>query len=222
MAPSSTNQATPSRLPSTRERRPALIALAIVLIVGGALASGWLALQSGDRAYFLQVSQDVAQGAEIQEDSLERVSLPEGFGDGIPADRQDDVVGSSAAVRLLPGTVLTEAMISDEGGLAANATQVAVPVAGSPYLSQLSAGDQLALTIGGDDGTRTSVLAELAEAPASGDDGGTFGTGDDAQLLVSVDLTCLAVVSQGVQDDSIVAARVGTVDETVVRRTCEG
>jgi len=221
MAASSTTQSAPSRLPSTRERRPALIALAIVLIVGGALASGWLALQSGDRAYFLRVSQDVAQGEDITADDLDRVSLPEGFDGGVPAGDEDSVVGRPAATRLLAGTVLSPAMVSDDAGIAEGTTQVAVPVTGGPLVGSLDSGDQVVLDIGASDGNRTSVLAEVVE-PATTSDGGGFGSSNSTQLVVSVHLSCLSRVSQGVEDTSIVAARVGTVDESLVRRTCEG
>src|SRR5690625_7075253 len=64
----------PSRLPATRESRPALIGLAAILIVGGALASAWLAVQSGNRAYFLQIDEEVAQGATISDRSEEHTS----------------------------------------------------------------------------------------------------------------------------------------------------
>ena len=43
------------RLPRSRESRPMLIGLAILLIVGGALASAWLATQAGHRAYFVAI-----------------------------------------------------------------------------------------------------------------------------------------------------------------------
>jgi hypothetical protein len=201
MAPSSTTQSAPSRLPSTRERRPALIALAIVLIVGGALASGWLALQSGDRAYFLQVSQDVAQGEDLTPEKLQRVSLPEGFDGGVPVGREDEVVGSPAATRLI----------------AEDASQVSVPVTAGAL--KFRSGDQVALDIGSTDGNRTSVLAEVVSEPTETGDGG-FGAASASQMIVSVHLSCLSQVSQGVEDSSIVVARVGTVDESLVRRTC--
>lgn len=217
MAPSSTTQSAPSRLPSTRERRPALIALAIVLIVGGALASGWLALQSGDRAYFLQVSADVAQGEDLTPDKLERVSLPEGFDGGVSADDEGEVVGRPAATRLLAGTVLNRAMVSDDAGLAQDTTQLAVPVTSGAL--ELGTGDQVVLDIGATDGNRTSVLAEVVSEPTETGDGG-FGASSASQMVVSVHLSCLSPVSQGVEDSSIVVARVGAVDESLVRRTC--
>lgn len=76
MTQAPTTRSGTSRLPSTRESRPALIGLAIVLIIGGALASAWLALQAGNRSSFVEVDGNIAQGARITADDLTRVSLP--------------------------------------------------------------------------------------------------------------------------------------------------
>src|SRR5699024_3952945 len=107
----------PSRLPATRESRPALIGLAVLVIVGGALASAWLAIQSGNRAYFLQINTEVAQGATIDDSDVSKVSLPEDFSGGIPSDQLDDITGKAAATRLLPGTILTGDMVSSKAGV---------------------------------------------------------------------------------------------------------
>ena len=51
------------RLPRTRESRPIMLGLAILLIVGGALASAWLACRPGTVSYFISVNREVNQGA---------------------------------------------------------------------------------------------------------------------------------------------------------------
>lgn len=92
----STNNGAPGRLPSTRERRPALAALAVILILGGALASAWLALQAGHRDEFVQVKSEVGQGEAIKESDLTTVELPEDFEGGIPESDIDDLAGQYA------------------------------------------------------------------------------------------------------------------------------
>ena len=222
MAKPSANQAQISRLPSTRESRPALIGLAILLIVGGALASAFLALQSGNRAYFVQVDREIAQGAMISQDDLTRVSLPEGFEGGVPSNDSDSVVGKSAAARLVSGTVLMRTMLSGKSGVAANQTQLTVSVPASPFISGLQSGDQLALAIGSSDGVeRRAVYAELVSV---GDQqGGSVGTSgsDEVSIVVSIDLSCLSVVSQGIEDSAVTPALIGGAD-TGVAKTCEG
>jgi hypothetical protein len=223
MAKASPNQATVSRLPSTRESRPALIGLAVLLIFGGALASAWLAIQSGNRSYFVQIDQEVAQGATISKDDLSRVSLPEGFKDGIPSSDADRVVGKSAAARLLPGTVLMRSMVSDKSGVGENQTRLTVMVDASPFISGLQSGDQLALDIGASDGgERQTVHAELISV---GDEqGGSIGGagGDEVAIVVSIDLSCLSIVSQGIEDSAVTPALIGGSDSSLVSRTCGG
>ena len=211
-----------SRLPSTRESRPALIALAIVLIVGGALASGFLAIQSGNRAFFVQVSQEVAQGATITEDDLTRVSLPEDFQNGVPADDTDEVVGQSATTRLLPGTVLSPEMVSEDSGVAANQTQLTLSVDASPFIQRLQPGAQLALNVGGGDSGRQQVFAELVSV-GDADEGGLGSvSGDEIPIVVAIDLSCLSTVAQGIEDNAVTPALVGGDSEQSVARTCGG
>jgi len=221
MATSSANQATASRLPSTRESRPALIGLAVLLIFGGALASAWLAIQSGNRSYFVQIDQEVAQGATISKDDLSRVSLPEGFKGGIPSSDSDSIVGKSAAARLLPGTVLMRSMVSDKSGVGENQTRLTVTVDATPFISSLQSGDQLALDIGSSDGgDRQTVYAELISV---GDEqgGAIAGSGgDEIAIVVSIDLSCLSVVSQGIEDRDVTPALIGGADNSIVQKTC--
>ena len=223
MAKSSANQATVSRLPSTRESRPALIGLAVLLIFGGALASAWLAIQSGNRSYFVQVDQEVAQGATISKDDLNRVSLPEGFKGGIPSSDSDSVVGKSAAARLLPGTVLMRTMVSDKSGVGENQTRLTVTVDATPFITGLQSGDQLALDIGSSDGgERQTVYAELISVGE--EQGSSIGSsgGDEVAIVVSIDLSCLSVVSQGIEDRSVTPALIGGNDSALVQKTCGG
>lgn len=220
----SSSSAPASRLPSTRESRPALIGLAVLLIVGGALASAWLALQSGNRAYFLQVEREVIQGAAITEDDLGQVSLPEEFEGGIPVSDRELVVGQSASTRLVPGTVLIDGMVSKEAGVAENKTQLTVPVDATPFIQSLSPGAQLALAVSSNTGTttsRTAILAELVSVGSSQDGGITGGSGT-LPIVVSIDVSCLGTISQGIEDNSVTPALIGSKANSVVRATCGG
>ena len=54
------------RLPTARrERKPALAAFALLLIIGGALAAGLLVVQSGKRVTAIEISQQVGAGQRI-------------------------------------------------------------------------------------------------------------------------------------------------------------
>jgi hypothetical protein len=220
MAKSSASSPSVSRLPSTRESRPALIGLAVILIVGGALASAWLAIQSGERASFVQVSREIAQGATISADDLTTVSLPEKFDGGVPASDSDSIVGKTAAARLVEGTVVMRTMISDESGVAADQTRLVVAVDDSPFIRSLQSGDQLALDVGSSEGDRRTVYAELVSVgeQQSGSIGGAGG--DQVSIVVAIDLSCLSVVSQGIEDSSVTPALIGNVDDAAIQKTC--
>ena len=224
MSQTSTKQQTASRLPSTRESRPALIGLALLLIVGGALASAYLAIQSGHRAYYVKVEQEIAQGARITEDDLTRVSLPEGFDDAIPSDDVDSVVGQAATTRLLPGTILMRAMVSKTAGVETGKTRLTLPVDASPFIRGLQPGAQLALDVGSPDGeSQEAILAELVSVGQSEDDSGLSGSGSATlPIVVSIDISCLSAVSQGIADKTVTPALVGSADNGSIRATCGG
>ena len=171
----------------------------------------------------MQVDQEVAQGATISKDDLNRVSLPEGFKGGIPSSDSDSVVGKSAAARLLPGTVLMRTMVSDKSGVGENQTRLTVTVDATPFITGLQSGDQLALDIGSSDGgERQTVYAELISVGE--EQGSSIGSsgGDEVAIVVSIDLSCLSVVSQGIEDRSVTPALIGGNDSALVQKTCGG
>lgn len=222
MAQSSTKQSSASRLPSTRESRPALIGLAILLIVGGALGSAYLAIQSGDRAYYVAAGQEIPQGARITEDDLTRVSLPEGFDQAIPSDDRDSIVGKAATTRLLKGTILLPAMVSKKTGVPEGRTRLTFPVDASPFIRGLQPGAQLALDVGNNDGDdRLAILAELVSVGQKEDDGGLSGSGSATlPIEVTVDVSCLSAVSQGIEDKTVTPALVGSAGNGAIQATC--
>lgn len=203
MASSPPKSATQSRLPSTRESRPALIGLAILLIVGGALASAYLALASGNRAEFLKVSQEIPQGAEVTEENLDTVSLPEGYEGGIPASDKGDLVGQTTTVRLLPGTVMSPDMVSKKGGIPEGKVQLSVE-ADRATTQGLSSGTPLTLYVGGES-SNVEVPAVLVSVTKV-EEGGITGGGSDSTAIpitVEIDDACNQAVAQGKLDDSI-------------------
>jgi len=58
-----------------RERKPALAVLAVILIVGGALAAGILVIKTGHRVGAVEVTQAVAQGEQIPANAIAEVQI---------------------------------------------------------------------------------------------------------------------------------------------------
>ncbi|MBX6385264.1 MAG: hypothetical protein IRZ07_20215 [Microbispora sp.] len=93
-----------------RERKPALAALAVLLILGGALATTLLVMRSGDRVSAVQITQQVGAGQRIPLSALREVQIADTGVDYVPWRFKDQVATTYAAVTLLPGTLLTQRM----------------------------------------------------------------------------------------------------------------
>src|ERR1700759_1388317 len=91
-----------------RERKPALAALAVVLILGGALAVGYLMLQSGKRVDAIQISKEIGQGQQIQLSAMQEGQAPANSGlHYVPWPEASQVPRPFAATSIPPGTLLT-------------------------------------------------------------------------------------------------------------------
>jgi hypothetical protein len=102
--------ATGNRLPAPpRERKPALAALAVLLILGGALLSTTLVLRSDDTVAAIALSRDVAAGEKIPASALTRVRVPRDGGPQYVAYNDVNiasVVRAYAREKLVAGSLL--------------------------------------------------------------------------------------------------------------------
>lgn len=202
------------RLPSTRERRPALAALAILLIVGGALASAWLAVRAGHRAEYVQVAADVGQGSVIEESDLRTVELPEDFEGGIPEDERDELVGQVAATPWTEGMVLMDSMVSSEKEFEAEIVQLPLTVAG--LAADLDAGTTVVVYTGGDS---PPIQATVASEPASSDSATASG---EATATISLPVSCGSEVVQADSEDLAYVGKLPSGSSEDVRTSCNG
>ncbi|NJP98246.1 hypothetical protein HCN51_53995 [Nonomuraea sp. FMUSA5-5] len=93
-----------------RERKPALAALAVLLILGGALATTVLVLSSGDRVSAIRFTQQVGAGQRIPKEAIEEVKIADTGIGYVSWARRQEVTNSFATVTILPGTLMTDAM----------------------------------------------------------------------------------------------------------------
>jgi len=211
---------TPTRLPSSRERRPALAALAVLLIVGGAFASGWLALQAGNRSEYLQVraGAEIGPGQPIAEEDLSSVELPEDFEGGIPASRLEELGDLRAVTRLVSGTVLLETMLSRDGDLTDGQQELGLTVPASRLPGGLEDGSQLAINVvpqdDEDEAATYVVILSSLELP-TGDDGGIGSGGDElAQMSIAVSAACIGPLTEAIDAEAVYPGRVDGVPPT--------
>lgn len=94
-----------------RERRPALAALAALLVVVGALAAGLLVMKAGKSIDVIEVNTQLGPGQQIQAQDLKEVQIAANSGfDYVLWSNLLEVEKAFAATTIPAGTLLTENM----------------------------------------------------------------------------------------------------------------
>ena len=102
-------------LPSApRERRPLLAALAVLLIVGGALLAGLLAMRLDQRAQMLAAKDTIKAGQVIDKEDLVSASVSSDLTTLVRADQVDQVVGRTARVEISKGQLLDTSQLATD------------------------------------------------------------------------------------------------------------
>ncbi len=183
-----------------RQRRPALAALALLLIVGGALVAGLLAVRMDTRVAVLAAQQAIEPGARITEDDLRVVQVASDDIGLIPEDYTDEVVGAFATTKIEADTLLTENNVSTDNPIPDGRAIGSVPLAGmrAPSSTVRSGDlDQVVRATGASGGTDkaevlgTAYVLEVSE-PETDELGGS-GEVPTASLLV-LDDVALSVI----------------------------
>ena len=108
-----------------RERKPALAALAVLLVALGAVAAGYLVINAGHRVGAVEITQQVGQGQRIPASAIKEVEIASNSGINYVAwQYANRVAGIYAAVQIPAGTLLTSAMTTATNNLAAGKVQV--------------------------------------------------------------------------------------------------
>ncbi|TMR09480.1 hypothetical protein ETD86_43345 [Nonomuraea turkmeniaca] len=170
-----------------RERKPALAALAVLLILGGALATTLLVLNSGDRVSAIRVTQQVGAGQKFPPEALEEVKIADTGVDFVSWSQRQQVVNSFAAVTILPGTLLTNQMgvrASTELGEGKATIGLALKPGQMPAGIQQGDRVQVIFVPSRSSQGQTRVLASSALVFAAGD---KSRSGNSGQITVVVD-----------------------------------
>jgi SAF domain len=89
-------------------------ALAVLLIVAGALTAGYVAQRIGTTHNYLAVARPVGAGQEITSADLLVVRINSALGlRPVPSDRADEIVGKHAVMALVPGSLITLDQVTD-------------------------------------------------------------------------------------------------------------
>ncbi len=99
-----------SRLPTTRTRRPTFAALAVLLILVGALASAWLVYRSGNRVDVLVAAGDIEAGQQLTADDFSVARVATDDAPVIISSALPNFVGTYATSTIPEGTLLNRDM----------------------------------------------------------------------------------------------------------------
>ncbi len=147
--------------PPRRRRRPALLALAVTMVVLGALGAAYLATSLGQTSPVIAVARQVPWGQTLTAADLveARISADPAL-EPIPYGDRDQVIGLVAATTLAPGSLLTRDALTDQR----------LPAPGQQLVGVGVSAVQLPTTAlrPGDDVLLVPVAAGSAPAPTDG------------------------------------------------------
>ncbi|AJE83083.1 MULTISPECIES: hypothetical protein [Streptomyces] len=144
------------RLPSApRERKPALAALAVLLILVGALGATMLVLQAGDRIEVVKITQDIPQGGSVNSGNSAHVMVAEDSGIHYVKWSQRGKLAKLKAESAIPaGALAVGEMFTADEGLSDDEASVGLSLKEGQYPAQLKDGDIVAAyRVGSDAGS---------------------------------------------------------------------
>jgi hypothetical protein len=181
------------RLPSApRERKPALAALAVLLIVGCALGTGFLVIQSGKRVAAIEINENVGQGQKIPLSALTEVEIASNSGlQYVPWNQAAQVSRFYAGSAIPAGTLLTNSMVTESAASTAGRDVLGLPLKDGEFPRGLQVGDHVDIyqvsdstdTCPGHSGATLAANAIVLSMTAPG-----VGSGSSSQLDVEVAL----------------------------------
>lgn len=147
------------RLPTPpRERKPALAALAVLLILVGALGATMLVLRAGDRIEVIKVTKDIQAGESVSKTNTTSVMVAADDSiNYVPWEQRDDLQKFKAKSTLYKGTVVVGEMFTEGERLPAGKASVGLALKEGQYPSDVQSGDTVAVyNVDGGSGTDKS------------------------------------------------------------------
>ncbi|MEU6380008.1 hypothetical protein [Streptomyces sp. NPDC046909] len=207
------------RLPTPpRERKPALAALAVLLILVGALGATMLVLQAGDRVEVVKVTKEIPAGGAVTDSNVTSVLVAEDSSIHYIKWEQLASLKKLKALNAIPaGAVPVGEMFGDDTGATQGKALVGLSLKAGQFPAGLEEGDVVAAYRAADGGSGSnssastsgsdnSVLAEKAivtSVPdaASGDE---IVSSSNTGITVAVDPSDAAALAQAAAANAVV------------------
>ncbi|MFJ3665771.1 hypothetical protein ACIPSE_04885 [Streptomyces sp. NPDC090106] len=178
------------RLPTPpRERKPALAALAVLLILVGALGATMLVLQAGDRVEVVQVTSDIQPGESVGDSVTSVLVADDSAINYVRWDQLAALKGLKAKSTIYKGTVVIGDMFTENSEATQGKTLVGLALKAGQFPSGLKIGD--------------TVAAYRVTDGGSGGNSSASATGDNS---VIVDSAIVATVPQAGGDEIVSSA----------------
>ena len=179
-----------------RERKPALAALAVLLVALGAVAAGYLVISAGHRVGAVEITQQVGQGQRIPASAIKEVEIASNSGINYVAwQYANRVAGVYAAVQIQAGTLLTPAMTTATNNLAAGKVQVGLSLKPGQAPANLLIGQSVeAFGVGTGSGCGAAAVGGGGADGTGGTGGANGGSGNGAGPGVPITTGVIASV----------------------------
>jgi hypothetical protein len=197
------------RMPSApRERKPALAALAVLLVALGAVAAGYLVISAGHRVGAVEITQEVGQGQQIPASAIKEVQInADSDVNYVAWQFANRVTGVFAAVQIPAGTLLTPAMTTSTSNLTAGKVEVGLSLKPGQAPTNLLIGQSVRAfpvgtgsgCAGGANGAGTGTAATPGEPITTGTivsvSGSTSTNGSTAAVTLAVPETDAGILA---------------------------
>lgn len=161
------------RLPTPpRERKPALAALAVLLILVGALGATMLVLRAGDRVEVVKVTSDIQAGDSVG-NHVESVLVADDAGiNYVKWNQLGALKQLKAKSTIYAGTLVIGEMFSNGATVPDGKASVGVSLKEGQYPTDIKTGDTVAVYRVGDDTSSSRGSAGATGSSSSAGDGG--------------------------------------------------
>ncbi|MBB5934694.1 hypothetical protein FHS42_001741 [Streptomyces zagrosensis] len=214
------------RLPSApRERKPALAALAVLLILVGALGATVLVLRAGDRIEVVKITEKVSAGKPIPTSAMKPVMVAEDTGIDYVKWKQRNALSSyRATADIVGGSLLVGPMLTDKKGLPEGKVVVGLSLKDGQYPRGLKTGDVVAAYRVGD--VKSNSAGSTGDSDASSGDRGLLvrnatvdsvtsandGSGGDLPVAVVVNQDEAPALTQSAANGEVSVVKVSGTD----------
>ncbi|MBF8188012.1 hypothetical protein ITP53_20185 [Nonomuraea sp. K274] len=194
----------------SRRRRPGLAALAVLLVLGGALATTLLVMRADERISVIRVTQRIGAGQPFDRGALQEARIADDGGSYWAWSQRDQVAATVATVTVLPGTLLAGPMAAAGGNGVVTGQAVKVGLALKPGQTpyDLQRGDHVQIIhvpVRGRGPEEPVLLAEEAVV-----DSVSYTSGSARQATVIIDSAVAPMVAAHAVSGEIAVAVVRT------------